>query len=363
VTEPESVGGNAPVATDPPALVQGATALPALPPSIGDLARAITDGEQQPLAEAELLTNWFRSGQFHYTLHPPATPPGTDPLVDFLTQSRSGSCEQFAGAYVVLARTLGLPSRVVVGFTAGRYSGPGEVSVRGADAHAWPQVYLGPNAGWVSFEPTPQQPRGEVAPDGVIGPSGVTRTGPVAPPTTAPSATTPSSAPTTVPAPAPAPVGSNGSSSPATAAPGGAGLGTLGWALVGAAAVLTILVVFLLVRRRRRWSPAGRSPDQLALLAQAEVERALRQVGVERPLWQPLDLLFEDLRPHDAEPSDRAASLLADGMTVAATADAALFNPLGTSEERSRAAYDAALRVRKELKNVAALPAGVTGRV
>ena len=54
--------------------------------------------------------------------------------------------EQFAGAYVALARSLGLPSRVVVGFTSGRYSGPGEVSVRGADAHAWPQVYLGLDA-------------------------------------------------------------------------------------------------------------------------------------------------------------------------------------------------------------------------
>ena len=108
--------------------------------------------------------------------------------------------EQFAGAYVVLARSLGLPSRVVVGFTAGRYSGPGEVTVRGADAHAWPQVYLGPRAGWVSFEPTPQEPRGELAPEGVVGPSGVNSTVPTAPantPTTAPSPSAPFTVPTT----------------------------------------------------------------------------------------------------------------------------------------------------------------------
>jgi hypothetical protein len=59
---------------------------------------------------------------------------------------------------------------------------------------------------------------------------------------------------------------------------------------------------------------------------------------------------------NDAEPgaaphaSDRAASLIADCMTVAFAADAALFDPLATSDERSRAAYEAALRVRRELK-------------
>ena len=356
VTDPASLGGTASVAADPPALVQAETALPALPPSIGALARSITDGEQQPLAEAELLTNWFRSGRFHYTLQPAATPAGTDPLVDFLTQTRSGSCEQFAGAYVVLARVLGLPSRVVVGFTAGRYGGPGEVSVLGADAHAWPQVYLGARAGWVSFEPTPQQPRGEVAPEGVVGPTGVTRTGQAAPPTTAPSGTAPFSVPTT----APVPVGSGGAA-PTTAAAGpGPGPGVVGWTLVGVAALLAVLAVLFLLRRRRRWSPEGRSPDELALLAQAEVERALRQAGVERPLWQPLDLLFGDLQPHDAAAGERTASLRADGMTVAATADAALFDPLGTSAERSRAAYAAALRVRKELKHAVASAAGVT---
>ena len=114
-----------PSTTYPPALVQADTALPELPPSVEALAHAVTVGAQGPLAQAELLVNWFRSGQFRYTLDPPASPPGTDPLVSFLTQTRSGSCEQFAGAFVVLARSLGLPSRVVVGFTAGRYSGPG----------------------------------------------------------------------------------------------------------------------------------------------------------------------------------------------------------------------------------------------
>ena len=310
VTEPESLGGNAPVTTYPPALVQADTALPALPPSIETLAHAVTAGAQGPLAQAELLVNWFRSGQFHYTLDPPASPPGTDPLVSFLTQTRSGSCEQFAGAFVVLSRSLGLPSRVVVGFTAGRYSGPGEVTVRGADAHAWPQVYLGSRAGWVSFEPTPQQPRGEVAPEGVVGPSGVNTTTP----TTAAGSqatTPPPTAPLTVPTTVPTPSGSN-TFSPSPSPTPGSGLGSVGWTLIGAAVALVVVLVLLVIRRRRRWSPAGRTPEQLALLSQAEVDRALRRAGVERPLWQPMERVFEDLSPPGAGRigTETSASLL-----------------------------------------------------
>jgi hypothetical protein len=311
-----------------------------------------------------LLVNWFRSGQFQYTLDPPPSPVGTDPLISFLTQTHSGSCEQFAGAFVVLTRSLGLPSRVVVGFTAGRYSGPGEVTIRGADAHAWPQVYLGPRAGWVSFEPTPQQPRGEVAPEGVVGPSGVSTTTPTTSSgsqTTAPPPTAPLAVPTTVPTTVPIPSGSENALSPTTKS-SGSGLGPVWWTLIGAATVLVIVIVLLLIRRRRRWSPAGRTPGQLALLSQAEVDRALRRAGVERPLWQPLELFFEDLRPpgtrrDDAEPAApsptpaRTGSLIEDGVIVSHAADASLFDPLATSDEGSHAAYQAALRVRKRLKD------------
>jgi hypothetical protein len=342
--------------------VQAETALPAIPASVAALAREVTAGAQDPLGQAELLVNWFRSGQFHYTLNPPVTPPDADPLVDFLTRTRSGSCEQFAGAFVVLARSLGLPSRVVVGFTAGRYSGPGQVTVRGADAHAWPEVYLGPRAGWVSFEPTPQQPSGEVAPEGVVGPSGVNTT--VPPTSVGPSTPVVPPAPLTVPTTVPN-QGSNTTIAPVATATSGSGPGTIGWILIGTAAVVVLLIVVLLVRRRRRWSPTGRSPDQLALLAQDEVERALRHAGLERPLWQPLDRFFEDLGartavrsrsgPADSADSSEAAedapALIADGITVARNADAARFDPLGTSEGRSHAAYQAALRVREDLKN------------
>ena len=129
-------------------------ALPAEPSVVRQLAQQAVGAATTPAAEAQALVNWFHSGQFRYTLSPPATK-GSNPLVQFLTVTKAGYCEQFAGAYGVLARTLGIPTRLVAGFTPGR-AGPGDsFTVTGADAHVWPQVYLGPDAGWVSVEPTP----------------------------------------------------------------------------------------------------------------------------------------------------------------------------------------------------------------
>src|SRR5690606_14327556 len=79
----------------------------------------------------------------------------TDALVDFL-DSRRGYCEQFAGTFAAMARTLGIPARVAVGFTPGDPD-PAVADtfvVRGRHAHAWPEVWF-PQVGWVPFEPTP----------------------------------------------------------------------------------------------------------------------------------------------------------------------------------------------------------------
>ena len=78
-----------------------------------------------------------------------------DPLTGFLFDTHAGFCQQFAGAFAVLARLDGLPTRVAVGFTTGGLGRRGVYRVRGADAHTWPEVYFGPTVGWVSFEPTP----------------------------------------------------------------------------------------------------------------------------------------------------------------------------------------------------------------
>ncbi|GIF67663.1 hypothetical protein Ais01nite_56980 [Asanoa ishikariensis] len=64
---------------------------------------------------------------------------------------QQGTSEQFAASYAVLARMMGLPTRVVVGFRSATGSGP----VRGADAQAWPEVYF-TDVGWVAFDPMPK---------------------------------------------------------------------------------------------------------------------------------------------------------------------------------------------------------------
>jgi transglutaminase-like putative cysteine protease len=145
-------------------------ALPSQPAVVAQLAHQAVGNLTSPPFEVQALINWFRSGQFRYTLTPPPTT-GPDPLVQFLTVTKAGYCQQFAGAFGVLARSLGIPTRLVVGFIAGR-SGPNQTfTVTGADAHVWPQVYLGPEAGWVSVEPTPSSPVGSAVPLGVLEPS------------------------------------------------------------------------------------------------------------------------------------------------------------------------------------------------
>jgi protein-glutamine gamma-glutamyltransferase len=91
-------------------------------------------------------------GRFHYTTRLPE--PGLFPLVDFLLRSNAGACQQFAGAAALLLRLAGVPARVAVGFATGLRQRNGHFQVRGADAHAWIEVYF-QGDGWVTFNPTP----------------------------------------------------------------------------------------------------------------------------------------------------------------------------------------------------------------
>jgi hypothetical protein len=127
--------------------------LPAVSRPVLRLAHQIVAGSHTPATQAAALARWFDSGRFRYTLSPP-TVRGADPLSSFLFTTRAGFCQQFAAAYAVLARIDGLPARVAVGFTTGSPVRGGRYNITGADAHVWPEVYLGPSAGWTSFEPT-----------------------------------------------------------------------------------------------------------------------------------------------------------------------------------------------------------------
>lgn len=82
-------------------------------------------------------------------------PPDRPPLVDFLLVSRRGFCQHFAGGMTVMLRSLGIPSRVAVGYTGGRYDTEEDrYEVLDRDAHTWVEVWF-PGRGWVPFDPTP----------------------------------------------------------------------------------------------------------------------------------------------------------------------------------------------------------------
>ena len=76
-------------------------------------------------------------------------------LVNFLTKTKRGFCQQFASAMAVLVRSLGYPARVATGFTPGLYDPKQKVyRVSTTNAHTWVEVMF-PGYGWIPFEPTP----------------------------------------------------------------------------------------------------------------------------------------------------------------------------------------------------------------
>lgn len=128
-----------------------------LPAGFSPLARQtaeeITAGLTSSYDKALALQNYFREN-FTYDVDV-AKGHNIERIEDFLLVQR-GYCEQFAGTYAAMARSIGLPARVATGFTPGDPdpANPGRYIVRGKHAHAWPEVYIA-GAGWVAFEPTP----------------------------------------------------------------------------------------------------------------------------------------------------------------------------------------------------------------
>lgn len=132
-----------------------------VPDVIGTTAQDVTEGSENQWESAVALQDWLRSDEFEYSLDAPADASGSA-LEDFL-RDRRGYCVQFSGAMTAMARSLGIPARIGVGFTAGTPTGDGEFEVRLNQAHAWPELYF-EGAGWVRFEPTPGGPAGDPPP-------------------------------------------------------------------------------------------------------------------------------------------------------------------------------------------------------
>ncbi|MFP5254319.1 MAG: transglutaminaseTgpA domain-containing protein [Acidimicrobiia bacterium] len=149
---PEDLAGSA--GEVPDRIADAHLALPdGFSPRVRELAEGLVAGAATPYEAALALQDHLRT--FTYDLSVEAGH-GGDALEAFLFDQQRGYCEQFAGSFAAMARAVGLPARVAVGFTQGEAhpDRPGTYVVRGEHAHAWPEVYFA-GAGWVSFEPTP----------------------------------------------------------------------------------------------------------------------------------------------------------------------------------------------------------------
>jgi len=141
-------------------LAEGYTEIENLSQRVNDQAHELTDGKPSAYQKALALQDYLRSRNFKYDLTVPELTSGQDQLTRFLFDVKRGYCEQFASAMAAMARAVGLPARVAIGFTPGRQVGDKwEVTTR--DAHAWPEIYFN-EVGWVRFEPTPRSDQVEV---------------------------------------------------------------------------------------------------------------------------------------------------------------------------------------------------------
>lgn len=125
-----------------------------VPSAIGITARAVVSGAASDYEAAVLLQDFFRdSDNFSYDLDV-GYGYGYDAMVRFLDKRR-GFCQQFAATMAMMARELGIPSRIVVGFLKPKRQLGADYSVFTSDnLHSWPELYF-EGVGWVRFEPTP----------------------------------------------------------------------------------------------------------------------------------------------------------------------------------------------------------------
>jgi transglutaminase-like putative cysteine protease len=150
---------------DPDTLRQSGTAYPdwverrylQLPDTVTDrtreLAREITTGYGNNFDKAQAIEQYLREN-LRYDLSVPAPPEGQD-FVDFvLFDLESGYCDYYASSFIVLARSLGIPSRIAMGYAQGEYDEDANAyRVRASNGHSWPEVFF-PEYGWIQFEPT-----------------------------------------------------------------------------------------------------------------------------------------------------------------------------------------------------------------
>lgn len=139
------------------------------------LADSLTVGDKTAVDKILSIRNYFLSEDedgkplYEYTLTPgkPTDPniPNASLLDEFIFNTNKGYCTYFATSSLFMLRSLGIPTRVAVGFmTVDRsHKTPGWYWFYADQAHAWTQVYI-PEYGWLDFDMTVSNSSAEQAP-------------------------------------------------------------------------------------------------------------------------------------------------------------------------------------------------------
>ena len=131
-----------------------------VPDRVGELAERLTRDATNRYDKVKAIERYLAEN-FRYDLDSPVPPEGRDAVDYFLFDTDVGFCEQFASATAIMLRELGIPTRVVAGYTPGnRNPFTGYYEVKNSDAHTWVEVWF-PKYGWYEFDPTFDVPLAE----------------------------------------------------------------------------------------------------------------------------------------------------------------------------------------------------------
>lgn len=119
------------------------------------LSQSVVSNKSSIHEQVIALRDFFLDGSFVYDLKVDYSS-STNAMQEFI-KTRRGFCEQFATTYAAMARSVGIPARVVVGFSPGTPDANGRFTVTNKEAHSWVEVYLS-NFGWLTIDPTPSGP-------------------------------------------------------------------------------------------------------------------------------------------------------------------------------------------------------------
>ncbi|MEF3245615.1 MAG: DUF3488 and transglutaminase-like domain-containing protein [Caldisericaceae bacterium] len=117
-------------------------------PKVIELAKDITKNSFSDLEKVEAIVSYLKKNN-KYSLKPEA-----NSIEEFIINHRSGYCEHFATATVMLTRANGIPARLVSGFVTNELNNTSNYYiVREKDAHTWVEVYVSNR--WITVDPTP----------------------------------------------------------------------------------------------------------------------------------------------------------------------------------------------------------------